>query len=71
MWKDAVVTQFNVLLRHLPGWTKENRENHQDIRSPGRDLNPEPPGYKAGVLTTQPRRFITKIIVNACNYVYI
>jgi hypothetical protein len=32
--------------------------NHlsHDSRSPGRDLNPEPPEDEAGVLTSQPRR---------------
>jgi hypothetical protein len=28
----------------------------QDIPSSGRDLNPVPPEYEAGMLTTQPRR---------------
>jgi hypothetical protein len=28
----------------------------QDGRSPGRDLNPAPPEYGAGVITTRPRR---------------
>jgi hypothetical protein len=28
------------------------KELSQDSRSPGRDLNPGPPEYKAGVLTT-------------------
>jgi hypothetical protein len=28
----------------------------QDSRSPGVDLNPGPPAYEAGVLTTRPRR---------------
>jgi hypothetical protein len=43
-----------VLLCHLPGGNEENHENPH--RSPGWDLNPEPPEYKVGVLTTQPRR---------------
>jgi hypothetical protein len=27
----------------------------KDSRSPGRDFNPRPPEYEAGVLTTRPR----------------
>jgi hypothetical protein len=34
---------------------RESTKNHsQDSRSPGRDLNPGPSEYKAGVLTTRP-----------------
>jgi hypothetical protein len=29
---------------------------NQDSRSPGRDLNPRPPEYESGALTTRPRR---------------
>jgi hypothetical protein len=30
----------------------------QGSRSPGRDLNPGPPEYEVGVLTTRPRRSV-------------
>jgi hypothetical protein len=30
----------------------------QDSRSPGRDSNPRPPEYVAGLLTTRPRRSV-------------
>jgi hypothetical protein len=51
--KEAAVASFNVLSLHLPGGTEENHEKPQDSRSPGRYLNPGPPEYKAGVLTTR------------------
>jgi hypothetical protein len=45
---------FKVLFWNLPGGTQENSKNlSQDSRSPGQDLNPGPPEYGAGVLTTQ------------------
>jgi hypothetical protein len=31
---------------------------NEDSRSPGRDLNPGPLEYEAGVLSTQPRRSV-------------
>jgi hypothetical protein len=43
-WPD-----FKVLSRHSPGGSEENYENRQDSLSAGRDLNPEPPKYVAGV----------------------
>jgi hypothetical protein len=40
----------------MPGVTENNHENlDQDSRSPGRDLDPEPPEYEAGTLTDRPR----------------
>jgi hypothetical protein len=30
----------------------------QDSRCPGRDFNPGPPEYEAGVLITRPRRLV-------------
>jgi hypothetical protein len=39
----------------IPGGTEENHENlSQNSQSPGRDLNPGPPKYEAGVLTRRP-----------------
>jgi hypothetical protein len=44
---EGVVAYLNVIYHHLSGGTEENHENlSQDIRSPGRDLNPVPPEYK-------------------------
>jgi hypothetical protein len=41
----------------------------QDIQSPGRDLNPVTPEYKAGVLTTRPRRSVGRFC--AATYVFL
>jgi hypothetical protein len=51
MWKEAVVSQFKVLPQNLRGETEEKYEkpHSQDSRSPGRNLNPGPPEYEAGV----------------------
>jgi hypothetical protein len=49
MSKEAVVYNFKVLPKHLPGGTEENNEKPQDSRDPG------PSEYKAGFLTTRPR----------------
>jgi hypothetical protein len=55
MWKWSW-PYFKVLSLHLSGGTEETVENlSQDCRSPGRDLNQEPPEYEAGVLSTRPR----------------
>jgi hypothetical protein len=54
MWKEAVVA-FKLLSRHLSEGTDEYHETPQDSRPPGRDLNPGPPEYEAGVLTTLPK----------------
>jgi hypothetical protein len=49
--------------RNVPGGTEENHEKLSQVRRfPGRDLNPVPPEYEAGVLTTQPRRSVTRNI---------
>jgi hypothetical protein len=60
-WKDVEGSGHGLILRnqfqHLPGRTGENNEQlSQDSLSPGRDLNPGPPQYDAGVLTSRPRR---------------
>jgi hypothetical protein len=47
---------FKVLSWHFSGGTEENDENLSQVnRSPGRDFNPRPPEYEAGVLATRPR----------------
>jgi hypothetical protein len=50
IWKEVVIAKFKVLLWHLPVWTEENLS--QDSQSLDPDLNPGPPKYKAGMLTT-------------------
>jgi hypothetical protein len=52
-WPD-----FEIQSRHLPEWTGDTRNPRQDSRSSGRDLNPGPPEYELGVVTTRPRRSV-------------
>jgi hypothetical protein len=40
------------LSRHFPLGTEESHEKLKDRRPPDRELNPGPPEYEAGVLTT-------------------
>jgi hypothetical protein len=54
MWKKRSWRNFEVLSQDLPGGTEENHENCRDSR----DLNPGPPEYESGVLTTGPRRSV-------------
>jgi hypothetical protein len=42
----------------LKGLRETTKNLSQDRRSPGRDLNPEPPEYEAEVLTTRSRRSV-------------
>jgi hypothetical protein len=51
--KEELMAWFKVLSWYLPRETKEKHEKPQDSWSPCQDLNPGPPEYKAGVLTTQ------------------
>jgi hypothetical protein len=49
----SVTVTSKVLSWHLPGETEENHENlGQNSMSLNRDVNPGPPKYKEGVLTT-------------------
>jgi hypothetical protein len=42
-----------------PEGLKKTTENvSQDMKSPGRDLNPRPAEYETAVLTTRPRRSV-------------
>jgi hypothetical protein len=55
IWKEAFVAYFKVLSRHsLEEMRKTPITLSEDSRYPGRNLNPGPPEYQAGVLTTQP-----------------
>jgi hypothetical protein len=40
---------------YLEGLKKTTKSLSQDTRSPSRNLNPGPPEYEAGVLTTRPQ----------------
>jgi hypothetical protein len=42
----------------LGGLRKTTKNLGQDSWSPGRDLNPGPPEYETGVLTTRSRRWV-------------
>jgi hypothetical protein len=65
VWKEAIVTYFKILPRHLTGGTEENhgKPQSQDIRSPDCDLNPGPPEYESGVITTQHRQTVISEII--------
>jgi hypothetical protein len=59
MLKEAVVAYFKVLSRHWRGGIEKNYENlSQDSQFQGRYLNPGPPEYEAGFLTTSPRHSV-------------
>jgi hypothetical protein len=63
MWKEAAVASFKALFWHLPGGIEENHKKlSQDSRYPGQHLNPIHPAYEAGVITTRPRRSVTKFV---------
>jgi hypothetical protein len=49
---------IKVLPRHSFGGTEKDGENSQDSPFLGRDLNPGPHEYEAGMLKTQPRRSV-------------
>jgi hypothetical protein len=58
---------FKILSWHSPGGTEKNHENlSHDSQYPGRDLNPEPPGYKTGVLTTRLWHSVLRIVFAVC-----
>jgi hypothetical protein len=49
---------------NLPSRTQRNHvEVSLDSRSPGRDLNPGSPAYKAGVLTSRPGRLVERVVL--------
>jgi hypothetical protein len=49
----------------LEGLTKTTKNLSQHSRSPGRDLNPGPPEYEAGVLTTRTLSLVISLPVTA------
>jgi hypothetical protein len=58
MHNEAVLFKFEAISLHLPERTEENKENNEHIQkrqqTPGRELKPQSPEYKARVLDTQP-----------------
>jgi hypothetical protein len=64
IWKKAVVI-INVLQRYFARGAEENHVEREDSRSPGRDVNPGPAEYEAGVVSTLPREEVyPKVSVN-------
>jgi hypothetical protein len=60
--KEAVMTS----IRHNPGiclevLRKNTKKLSQDNRPPGRDVNPRPTEYRAGILTTRQRLSLTAL----------
>jgi hypothetical protein len=51
--EEAVMAEFKVLSQNVPRWIGKNHKKPQDIWPLGRNLNPEPPEYKARMLTIQ------------------
>jgi hypothetical protein len=56
------------ILRYCPGIRlEEPRKNtknlNEDGRYPGRNLNPGPPQYETGLLTTQPLRSVVSLCI--------
>jgi hypothetical protein len=51
-WESTWWPNFKVLYQHLTGVTDENHEESQYSWSLGSHLNPGPPEYEVGVLTT-------------------
>jgi hypothetical protein len=43
----------------LKGLKKATKNLSQDSQTPGRDLKPGHPKHETGVLTTEPRRFVS------------
>jgi hypothetical protein len=53
--RKRIWSNFTALSQNLPEGTEEKHENlSQNFQSSGRDLDPEPLEYEAGVLTTRP-----------------
>jgi hypothetical protein len=62
-------------LRHHPGiclegLRKTKKNLSQDKGSPGRDFNPGPPEYEAGVLSTQSLRSVVLILIMGAGVTY-
>jgi hypothetical protein len=62
MWKEEVVVQFKVLLRHLCRDTeKDHEKSSQDRWSQGRDLNLGPPEHEAATFS------FAMSVINLCD----
>jgi hypothetical protein len=68
-WKGCGRKRSWSNLRYYPRiWLDRTRKTiknlSQDSRSPGRDLNPGPPEYEAGVLTTRSQCSVQQVIAS-------
>jgi hypothetical protein len=66
-WKGCGKKRSWPNLRYYPsicleGLRKTTKNLSQDTRSPVRDLNPGPPEYEEGVLTTQLQRSVVTLL---------
>jgi hypothetical protein len=62
--KDLVGNSRGLMLMYYLWGAEEDCENlNQVSRSPGPILNPRPPEYKAGVLTTRPRSSVSAQVI--------
>jgi hypothetical protein len=55
------VVFFKIRPWNLPGGAKENHEEPEDSRSPGRDFNSGPPEYEAGSSSSRPQRSLKSL----------
>jgi hypothetical protein len=62
LWSNFKVEYYPII--HLEILRKGTKNLSQDRWSPVRDLNPGPPEYEAGVLTTQPLRSVIRLLNN-------
>jgi hypothetical protein len=69
IWKEGAVAD----LKHSPSISLRAmwKNVSQDIRSSGRYLNPGPPAYEAGVLTTWSRYFLNIYTVQYLSTTYL
>jgi hypothetical protein len=59
MWKEAVVTYFNVQYKNFfEGWEKPRRPSVSVVGRQTENRTPVLPNYKAGFLTTTPQRLV-------------
>jgi hypothetical protein len=74
--KDLEERSRGLILRYYPGNRMEGVRKTTNILSPdslslSRDLNPWSPEYKAGVLTTRPRRSLYAFFRNAVSVIHV
>jgi len=63
--RDLILSHYSGI--RLEGLRKTTATLSQDSWFPGPDLNPGPPEYEAGVLTTRPQLFVSLIYIKTQN----